>query len=110
MPIDTHQLQSLISILGANTLARVRQSYLEDSEPKLAQLKHAIDGQQFSEVEQISHSLKSASANMALGQLAAIFAEMEQQSAQGKPERLSDLYLQAEECYWLSVQALKDFF
>ncbi|MFD1382893.1 Hpt domain-containing protein [Rhodanobacter aciditrophus] len=110
MPIDTDQLQSLISILGKETLVRVRQSYLEDSEPKLAQLKQAVETNQLASVEQLSHSLKSASANMALSDLAKCFADMEHQAAQSHSDQLMTLYIKAESCYGQSVTALKEFF
>ncbi|WP_158541176.1 Hpt domain-containing protein [Marinomonas piezotolerans] len=110
MPIDTAQLQNLINLLGADMLQRVRQSFLEDSEPKIAQLKHAIAERDFAAIEQLSHSLKSASSNLALTELAAELAQLEAQATAHNDADFQRLYDNIESLYVQSVKALSDYF
>ena len=92
MAVDQIQLKTLKDILGSETLHRVKESYIEDSQPKLELLGNAVESLDFATIEQLSHSLKSASSNLALSELARLFANMEAAATQQEPSSLAALY------------------
>lgn len=106
MAVDHTQLKTLMDIIGLDTLGRVKQSYLSDSRTKIAELENAIENQDIKQVEHISHSLKSASSNLALSTLAGVFAQMESDAGQGQVENLSHLYQSAVHEYHQAVAEL----
>ncbi|MBM6550603.1 Hpt domain-containing protein [Marinomonas ostreistagni] len=110
MAIDVPQLTTLLQILGDETLQKVRQSYLDDSQDKLPQLAAAIAAQDLAAVDHLSHSLKSASANLAMLELADVFAQMEAQASQGQSDQLAALYDSAMAEYQRSVSELNAAF
>ncbi|TPE53460.1 hypothetical protein FJM67_06545 [Maribrevibacterium harenarium] len=77
--LDTAQLDTMSEIIGKETYRTIFQSYLADSAAKLAQLKEVVDAQDADHIEKLSHSLKSATSNLGMVDLAARFATMEQQ-------------------------------
>ncbi|MCO4785701.1 Hpt domain-containing protein [Marinomonas atlantica] len=103
MSVDHAQLKTLMDIIGRDTLSRVKQSYFSDSQTKLVNLKTAIEANDLHQVEQLSHSLKSSSSNLALATLASVFAHMESDASQGQAENLSNLYLSAVDEYEQAV-------
>ena len=110
MAIDSQQLTTLLEILGAERLALVRQSYLSDSASKMQALGQSVAEQDWHAVNQLSHSLKSASANLALLSLADLLAQMEAQSAQEQGDSMQRLYEAAQSEYDRSVAELNAAF
>ncbi|AEF56508.1 Hpt domain-containing protein [Marinomonas posidonica] len=68
--IDKAYLDSLTELLGKSTVDQIRLEYVQDSTNKLNQLMSAWGNRDFEELQQLSHSLKSASLNMAAKQFA----------------------------------------
>lgn len=99
MVVDQTQLNTLKDIIGRDTLLKVKRSYEEDSQAKLVTLEQAVNAGDLNHVEQLSHSLKSASSNLALISLASLFAEMERHASQGQAESLNTLFQSAQREY-----------
>ncbi|CUB03619.1 Hpt domain-containing protein [Marinomonas fungiae] len=99
MLVDHTQLKTLKDILGRDTLLRVKGSYEEDSQAKLNALEQAVNASNLEQVEQLSHSLKSASSNLALVSLTRLFAQMEASASQGQAEPLMTLLQNAQAEY-----------
>lgn len=110
MPVDTQQLQTLLDLLGVETLTKVRDSYIQDSQTKMVELRAAVEQQDLESVSQLSHSLKSASGNLSLNRLAELFAQMESQSNQGEASQLNELYQLADTEYQHSIEVLNNYF
>ncbi|RBO86293.1 Hpt domain-containing protein [Marinomonas aquiplantarum] len=83
--IDKAYLDSLTELLGKSTVNQIRLEYVQDSSSKLDQLLSAWDNRDFEALKQISHSLKSASLNMAAKQFAGQ-CEIIEKSAEKKDE------------------------
>lgn len=64
--IDHAHLNSLIELIGKETVNNIRLEFVEDSNEKIALLLQAWDRRDYQELRQVSHSLKSASLNMAM--------------------------------------------
>lgn len=107
MVVDHTQLKTLKDILGRDTLLKVKRSYEEDSQAKLVTLEDAVSTGNLEHVEQLSHSLKSASSNLALVSLAKLFAEMENHANQGQTTPLSTLLQQAKTQYPSALDELE---
>ena len=110
MTIDSPQLTMLLDLLGVEKMQHVRESYLVDSAEKMSALGPCIQSQDWQAVYQLSHSLKSASANLALSDLAGLYAQIEAQSSTAQTDAIPALYEQAQEEYERSVIALKEAF
>ena len=106
MSVDQTQLKTLLEILGKDTIRRVKESYIEDSHPKLDYLGKAITDGDFEAVEQLSHSLKSASSNLALSGVAEVFAQLEALATQQQASQLAALYQAAQTSYHQEVAEL----
>ena len=64
--IDHAHLDSLIQLIGKETTNAIRLEFVDDSNEKVTLLIQAWDKRDYQELRQISHSLKSASLNMAM--------------------------------------------
>ena len=64
--IDHAHLDSLIQLLGKETINNIRLELIDDSNEKIALLLEAWDKRDYQELKHLSHSLKSASLNMAM--------------------------------------------
>jgi len=64
--IDQSQLETLIQFLGKDTINQIRLAYAEDSRHKMTLLLAAWKERNYQELQQVSHSLKSSSLNMAM--------------------------------------------
>ncbi len=106
MAVDQTQLKTLQDIIGKETLQKVQRSYIEDSEPKLSALGDAIETEDFATIEQLSHSLKSASSNLALSGVAEVFAQLEALATQQQTSQLAALYQAAQASYHQEVAEL----
>ena len=106
MAVDQTQLKTLHDIIGKETLQKVQRSYIEDSEPKLLALGDAIKTGDFATIEQLSHSLKSASSNLALSGVAEVFAQLEALATQQQTSQLAALYQAAQTSYHQEVAEL----
>lgn len=106
MVVDHTQLKTLKDILGRDTLLKVKHSYEEDSQAKLVSLEVAVSTGNLEHVEELSHSLKSASSNLALVSLASLFAQMEATASQGQAEPLSALFHSAKAEYPTALDEL----
>ena len=93
--IDHAQLDSLIELLGKDTINVIRLEFVEDSHEKMTQLEQAWEKRDYDELQHISHSLKSASLNMAMQAFAKqcqlIEMAASQQSEQGIQAIIDDL-------------------
>lgn len=110
MSVDIQQLTALVELLGVDTLTKVRSSYIQDSQTKMVELATAVEQGDTKTVEQLSHSLKSASANLSLTRLAELFAQMEAQANQNDDSQLATLYQQAHTEYQSSIEVLNKAF
>lgn len=64
--IDHAHLDSLIDLIGKETINNIRLEFVDDSNEKIALLLQAWERRNYQELRQVSHSLKSASLNMAM--------------------------------------------
>ena len=93
--IDHAHLDSLIQLIGKETTNAIRLEFIDDSNEKITLLIQAWDKRDFQELRQVSHSLKSASLNMAMQVFAKQCQMIEeaatQQSDQGVQAIIDDL-------------------
>jgi HPt (histidine-containing phosphotransfer) domain-containing protein len=93
--IDHAHLDSLIKLLGKDTINVIRLEFVDDSTEKMAQLGEVWGKRDYQELRQVSHSLKSASLNMAMQvfakQCQLIEEAATQQSEQGMQAIIDDL-------------------
>lgn len=86
--IDYDHLTSLIDVLGKDTMNKIRLEFIVDSTEKMALLFAAWEAQNDHDIREISHSLKSASLNMAMKAFAAQCQQIESPSKpQSQAER-----------------------
>jgi HPt (histidine-containing phosphotransfer) domain-containing protein len=64
--IDHAHLDSLVQILGKDTINAIRLEFINDSNEKMVLLLQAWEKRDYQELRHVSHSLKSASLNMAM--------------------------------------------
>lgn len=110
--IDGTQLHSLFDMLGKDIINAIRLEFIEDSAEKMTRLQKMWADKNYHELEEVSHSLKSASLNMALQGFAARCQQIESAAAQHNDtviqanlDGLSTLYqdsLKALEVYFLT--------
>lgn len=75
--IDYDHLTSLVEVLGKETMNKIRVEFVDDSTEKMTLLLAAWEAQNNYDIREISHSLKSASLNMAMKDFAAQCQQME---------------------------------
>lgn len=80
--IDHEHLNSLIQLIGKDTMNDIRLEFITDSQEKMVLLLQAWDNKDYDTLKNISHSLKSASLNMALRMLAEQYQQIERLAAQ----------------------------
>lgn len=85
--IDMAQIQELKEIME-DAFGDLVTTYLNDSEHKLELLKQAIDSQQSSEIAELAHSLKGASANIYAQGMANLCMQVEDS---GRAQNLSNI-------------------
>lgn len=108
--IDTSHLDTLTQLLGRDTINQIRLEYIEDSHDKLAQLLQAWNTKNYSELRQVSHSLKSASSNMAMSVFAKQCQQIEQSALQHNEQGLQAIIDTLPSLHTSSLQALKQYF
>ncbi|MDE8604588.1 Hpt domain-containing protein [Marinomonas sp. RSW2] len=64
--IDHAQLDTLTQLLGKDTINQIRLEYVQDSRQKMTILLDAWEERNYQELQNVSHSLKSSSLNMAM--------------------------------------------
>jgi HPt (histidine-containing phosphotransfer) domain-containing protein len=64
--IDHSYLDTLTQLLGKNAINDIRLGYVDDSTQKMSDLLAAWQTRDYIKIQEISHSLKSASLNMAM--------------------------------------------
>ncbi|GAA0235104.1 Hpt domain-containing protein [Marinomonas primoryensis] len=64
--IDHAQLDTLTQLLGKDTINQIRLEYVQDSRQKMTTLLDAWEERNYQELQNVSHSLKSSSLNMAM--------------------------------------------
>tara|TARA_R110001606_G_scaffold347881_2_gene497282 strand:+ start:1056 stop:1394 length:339 start_codon:yes stop_codon:yes gene_type:complete len=93
--IDHAHLDSLVQLLGKDTINEIRLEFINDSNEKMTQLIQAWDKRDYQELRHVSHSLKSASLNMAMQvfakQCKLIEEAATQQTDQGMQAIIDDL-------------------
>ncbi len=91
-PLDGDRLRSLEDQLGdAGLLRDTVRTYLAEMPGRRAALETALDTDDRDTLRLVSHSLKSSSAMLGAMALAAVCAELEQQSTDGAPTELAAL-------------------
>jgi|GEM_PF-1711562 HPt (histidine-containing phosphotransfer) domain-containing protein len=108
--IDTAHLDTLTQLLGRDTINQIRLEYIEDSHEKLAQLLQAWDTKDYSELRQVSHSLKSASLNMAMSVFAKQCQQIEQSASQHNEQGMQAIIDTLPSLHTLSLRALNEYF
>tara|TARA_R110002167_G_C12460861_1_gene632708 strand:+ start:347 stop:679 length:333 start_codon:yes stop_codon:yes gene_type:complete len=64
--IDHAQLDTLTQLLGKDAINQIRLEYVQDSRQKMTLLLDAWKERNYQQVQNVSHSLKSSSLNMAM--------------------------------------------
>lgn len=108
--IDKAYLDSLTELLGQNTVNQIRLEFVKDSSQKLEQLLDAWQQEDFQQLKQVSHSLKSASLNMAARQLAEQCAIIEAASAEEKAEPIAAIIETLPKLHKETMMALSGYF
>ncbi|MBJ7536423.1 Hpt domain-containing protein [Marinomonas transparens] len=108
--IDKAHLDNLIELLGKDTINNIRLDYVTDSAEKMTLLLTAWQAKNYDDLAHISHSLKSASANMSLPLLAEQCRIIETSASHEKEEGIQAAVDQLPELYQQSLQALADYF
>ncbi|ADZ93354.1 Hpt domain-containing protein [Marinomonas mediterranea] len=108
--IDSTHLTALLQIIGADALNAIKETYIRDVQDKLPELlKHATTDN-FTLINELSHSLKSASANMGLTILSKRYAYIEHASENKQHERLLEEVRSLQTLQDNSLTALEDLF
>lgn len=108
--LDHNHLNSLIDLLGRESIEQVWINYQEDSAQKMEALLQAWEQQDFFVLEALSHSLKSASSNMALSRLADSLKQLEEASIAGDVARAKHIIQILPELYSISVKEMNLYF
>ncbi|MCB5161714.1 Hpt domain-containing protein [Marinomonas algarum] len=112
--IDTQHLNSLTEVLGTSMVNDIRLAFEADSAEKMPLLQQAWTERNHAALREASHSLKSASLNMGLSDMAtqcqlieSAAAQQEEQGIQAIIDRLPSLLtasLAELEAYFLNAQ------
>ncbi|NVK75061.1 histidine kinase [Marinomonas sp. CT5] len=108
--IDKNHLNSLSELLGRDTVNQIRLEYVEDSFEKLTLLQQAWQDKNYPELAHISHSLKSASLNMAMQLFAEQCQKIEKAASQHSDQDLQDIIEKLPAIRQASLEELEIYF
>ncbi|KZN14471.1 Hpt domain-containing protein [Marinomonas sp. TW1] len=108
--IDKAYLDSLTELLGKNTVNQIRLEYVQDSTLKLEQLLRAWEERDFETLKQVSHSLKSASLNMAAKQFAQQCEIIEKSAGKGDETPIQTTIKSVSDVHKETLMALSGYF
>lgn len=108
--IEKSQINALIDLLGKDTINDIRLQYVEDSTQKIAKLKSAWDEEDYQTLQEISHSLKSSSLNMAMRAFAQQCEKIEQSASQQSDNGIQDILDSLSTIHSESLAALETYF
>ncbi|TDO97494.1 Hpt domain-containing protein [Marinomonas balearica] len=75
--VNVEHLSELKLVIGLDALDSIKKTYIADVQQKFPELLQQSERGNFHSIHQLSHSLKSASANMGLVPLSKLYAEIE---------------------------------
>ncbi|PYF78978.1 HPt (histidine-containing phosphotransfer) domain-containing protein [Marinomonas alcarazii] len=108
--IDHAHLNSLIQLIGKDTMNDIRLEFITDSQEKMALLFQAWDNEDYDTIKNIGHSLKSASLNMALRRLAEQFQQIERLAAQHNKQDMQAIMDHLPALHQASLKELDELF
>lgn len=108
--IDRAYLDSLVELLGKDTINEIRLIYLQESAQKLDDLAAAWKNQNYTDLQEISHSLKSSSLSMAMTDLAEQCREIEEFSKLPDKPNIDRLMKTLSKTHQKSLVELADYF
>lgn len=108
--IDHEHLESLTQLIGKDTMDQIRLEFIDDSHEKMTQLLQAWEERNYDALRDISHSLKSASLNMALRRFAEQCQQVEMASIQHDEQAIQPIIHQLPALHQASLNALADLF
>lgn len=108
--IDHTYLDSLTQLLGKDVINQIRLEYVEDSTQKIEQLLTAWDEKDHKILQEVSHSLKSASLNMAMHVLAEQCELIEQSASQSSDNGIQEVMDSLPTVHLASLKALEAYF
>ena len=98
--LDLNALESIRTFPGGTRiLTESIAAYRRSAPQQLASMRAAVSADNRESVRRIAHTLKSSSAMLGMGRLAAILRQMEQQSPELSAEALADLCAEAESTF-----------
>ncbi|MGO2353536.1 MAG: Hpt domain-containing protein [Marinomonas foliarum] len=108
--IDHAHLNSLIQLIGKDTMNDIRLEFIADSQEKMALLFQAWHDKDYDTLKNIGHSLKSASLNMALRMLAEQYQQIERLAAQHNNHDMQAIMDQLPALHEASLKELDNLF
>ena len=108
--IDQTYLDSLSQLLGKDVINQIRLEYVEDSTQKIALLLVSWNKRDYKELQEISHSLKSASLNMAMSVFAEQCELIEQSASQSSDDGVQGVIDNLPTIHLTSLRALEAYF
>lgn len=108
--IDHTYLNSLTELLGKDVINQIRLEYVEDSTEKMRLLLAAWDERDYKILHEVSHSLKSASLNMAMRVFAERCQFIEQSASQSREDGVQDIIDGLTVTHSESLKALEAYF
>ena len=108
--IDRAHLDSLIQLLGKETINEIHLEFIDDSNEKMTQLIQAWDKRDYQELRHVSHSLKSASLNMAMLIFAKQCQLIEEAAAQQSGQGMQAIIDGLPAIHQTSLKELEEYF
>ncbi|MFT2098960.1 Hpt domain-containing protein [Marinomonas sp. 2405UD66-6] len=108
--IDHSYLDSLVELLGKDTINEIRLVYVNESAEKLEDLFAAWEAKNFTELQDISHSLKSSSLSMAMADFAEQCRMIEELSQTADEQGIKPITENLSVVYHKSLEELVAYF
>lgn len=108
--LDTTHLNELVELLGKDTVHQICQDFIRDSQHKFSQLEQTWQENDLPTLGTLSHSLKSASANMALQSFSVEMAKLEKNASLGNLEAIQSQLSSLPALYQESIHSLEHYF
>ncbi len=102
-----NNLEVLVGIEEAELLSDLLFVYLDETQELMQNLNSAITSFDCVEIDKLTHSLKSSTANLGAEALADYFSELEEHAKQNNPKNLADLWLKTQQAYQLLTIVLQ---
>lgn len=108
--IDYSHLNSLTDLLGKKVINQIRLDYEEDCKQKMKSLEEAWNEKNYEQLQQVSHSLKSASLNMAMQFFAEKCQFIENAASQKNEQRIANMIDTLPDIHQRSLKELQAYF